>query len=383
MGFTVAGVLLWAVYARREAKKLRSDPRLDLAPALPLPEPRPVVSILIPARNEAATLGPCLRSLLAQTVPAREILVVDDQSTDGTGAVAGAMAARHPQIRCLRVEELPEGWGGKNHALALGAAKASGEWLLFTDADTQHAPEALAQTLAYSCHQGLALCSLTGRQRCESFWEHAVQPVVYAFLDFRFSLKRIRDPACPDAAANGQYLLVRREAYERAGGHAALRGDLLEDVALARRAKALGYRIGLVRAPELVATRMYTSLGGLWEGWTRNLLLLAGGRVGAAVEIAAWLLGLSVVPFVAGGTLLIGVGTGAAPPAAGVIAGLACAAILAQEAGLRRLRGYAPGWAVLQPLGALAVLAILVRSTWRGLLGLGVTWKGRAYSARA
>jgi glycosyltransferase involved in cell wall biosynthesis len=228
------------------------------------------VSVIVPARNEEACLGACLESLVSQTGIAREIIVVDDDSTDQTRSVARSF----PSVQVIDPGPLPEGWIGKNNAVTAGAQRARGEWLLFTDADTRHRPGSLARAVAEAKDHGAALLSYSPEQEVHSLWEKAILPVIFAELASTYRPSEVSDRASPAAAANGQYLLVSRGAYDAVGGHAAVAACLLEDVALARAVKASGRKILFRYGGDAVRTRMYRSLRQLIEGWTKNLVLL-------------------------------------------------------------------------------------------------------------
>ena len=236
------------------------------------------MTVLVPARNEERNVGACLASLSAQAWPNLEIIAVDDGSTDGTPAILADAARRDPRVRVLRVDGPPAGWTGKSFALDAGVSIARGAWLCFTDADTVHAPESIARAVGFAERHGVALLSLTSRQLTRSFWERVVQPVVFGLLDQWFPLTAVNDPASPVAAANGIFILATRDAYRDAGGHRAVAGEILEDVALARRVKAGGGRIAFVDGADLVAARMYTDLAAIRRGWTKNLYRLRGRR---------------------------------------------------------------------------------------------------------
>lgn len=228
------------------------------------------VSVIIPARNEEASLGACLESLVSQSGVAFEIIVVNDHSTDRTREIAASFAG----AQVIEAGPLPEGWTGKNNAVACGARAARGAWLLFTDADTVHLPGSLARALAEAKDNHAEMLSYSPEQIAVTFWEMAILPVVFAELARQYPPSKVSDPASPIAAANGQFILVRRETYDAIGGHAAVAGDILEDVALARRVKAAGRKIRFRYAPDAVRTRMYRNFAQLREGWTKNLALL-------------------------------------------------------------------------------------------------------------
>src|SRR3954470_17661710 len=197
---------------------------------------KPQVSVIIPARNEAPSLGACLESLIAQTGVLIEIIVVNDHSTDRTREVA----ASFPAVRVIDAGPLLPGWVGKNNAVSTGASESRGEWILFTDADTVHLPGSLARALHEAQEHAAGLLSYSPQQIAVTFWEMATLPVVFAELAYQFPTEKVSDPASPIAAANGQYILIKREVYDQVGGHAAFADNILEDVALARAVKAAG-----------------------------------------------------------------------------------------------------------------------------------------------
>jgi Glycosyl transferase family 2 len=229
-----------------------------------------VVSVIVPARDAEASLGACLESLVSQEGVAFEILVVDDASTDRTREIAESF----PRVRVMDAPPLPAGWTGKNNAVFSAAGQARGEWLLFTDADTVHFPASLARALEEAKQEGADLVSYSPEQEVHRFWEKAVMPVIFAQLASVYRPSEVSDPRSPLAAANGQYILITRKAYDAVGGHHAVAASLLEDVELARAVKQSGHRILFRYGAGMVRTRMYRSFAQLREGWTKNLALL-------------------------------------------------------------------------------------------------------------
>ncbi|HEY3972368.1 MAG TPA: glycosyltransferase family 2 protein [Candidatus Sulfotelmatobacter sp.] len=231
---------------------------------------QPLVSVIVPARNEEASLADCLQSLTTQSGVSFEIIVVDDHSTDRTREIAQSFAG----VQVVEAAPLPDGWTGKNNAVNTGARHARGRWLLFTDADTVHLPGSIAAALKEAQENDAELLSYSPEQIAVTFWEMATLPVVFAELARRYPPKKVSDPNSPIAAANGQYILVRRETYDAVGGHAAVAKDILEDVALAHAVKNSGRKILFRYAADKVRTRMYRNFAQLREGWTKNLALL-------------------------------------------------------------------------------------------------------------
>jgi glycosyltransferase involved in cell wall biosynthesis len=228
------------------------------------------VDVIIPARNEEDCLGRCLESLVGQQGISFQITVVDDGSTDRTRSIAQSF----PGIRVLSTGELKPGMTGKVNALITGAAGSSAEWLLFTDADTFHYPGSLAASVREAEERKVDLLSYSPEQETAAWWEQAVMPLVFADLVRTYSSEKINDPSDPTVAANGQYILVRREVYEALGGHCALPLNILEDVELAKLFKVSGHRIWFRYGDGLVRTRMYRTFSAMWEGWSKGLAIL-------------------------------------------------------------------------------------------------------------
>jgi glycosyltransferase involved in cell wall biosynthesis len=251
-------------------------------PAIDRATAKPTVSIIVPARNEEACLSACLQSLLAQQNASLnnltlEIIVVDDQSTDRTREIADSFASRG--VRVIDAGPIPAGWTGKNNAVTAGARAARAEWLLFTDADTIHLPGSLARSIAEAKRHSAAMLSYSPEQIVKTFSERAVMPVIFAELAATFRPSQVSDPNSSAAAANGQYILITREAYDAVGGHEAVAACLLEDVALARAVKQSGRKIFFRYGADAVRTRMYRNFSQLREGWTKNLALLFSSPV--------------------------------------------------------------------------------------------------------
>src|SRR5713226_7406020 len=234
------------------------------------------VTAIVPARNEEVVIATCILSLASQPEIA-EILVVNDQSTDGTASVVCSLMEKIPNLRLLEGGGLPDGWVGKNHALWVGVQQAKCAWLLFTDADAEHERDSVSRALQIANEQGAALVSFTAAPITETWYEKALLPFIYLRLARRFSYENVNDPSSTAAAANGQFLMMRRDVYGAIGGHAGVAGEVLEDVTLAMRVKAAGHRIFFGSGKGIVRVRMYRSFRAMWQGWKKNLYRLMGG----------------------------------------------------------------------------------------------------------
>jgi chlorobactene glucosyltransferase len=341
----------------------------------------PPVSVVIPARNEAATIETAVRSVLASSYPRLDLIVVDDRSTDETAAIVERLGTGDVRLRLLRGAPLPEGWYGKSWACAQGAGAATHALLLFTDADTCHGPELLGRAVAAMTRERADLVTVAPHQRCVTFWERLIMPQIWLLLGLRYHPRRVnRARRERDTIANGQFILTTREAYEAVGTHAVVRHEVAEDLALAQAYLRRGLRLHLAFAERLMETRMYQSLPQLVEGWSKNLYL--GGRRSFPDEPAR----RAVVPLM----LVAALGFWLVPPlvllagAAGLAIGaLGTAALIATGLsalfwglvcfGMRIPSVYGLGY----PVGAVMALYIVLRSTWRG--SRRVEWRGRVY----
>ncbi|MFB3920180.1 MAG: glycosyltransferase family 2 protein [Terriglobia bacterium] len=340
------------------------------------------VTAIIPARNEEANIARVVRSVAAQE-GILEVLVVDDHSEDRTAEILEGLKSEIPKLRTIHIAGPPEGWTGKSYAVSTASKMASGAWLLFTDADTEHQPGSLVVLLARAQAEGAELLSISPGQRTPTWWESAVIPLVYVHLARLYKFEEVSNPHSPAAAANGQYVLIRREAYERVGGHEAVRGAILEDVELARRVKAAGGRLLFLPGAEWVQTRMYRSLSEMWRGWTKNLYLLYGQSVARMLRTLTELWLLDLLPTL--GLLALGAvlatGLGGLPV---LLATLACFVVAvwrqwSYSKALGRI-GFEPRLASYQPLGAGVFGLLLLNSARAYRLGGKVHWKGREYS---
>jgi chlorobactene glucosyltransferase len=347
------------------------------------PHDAPLVSIVIPARNEARNIAPCVQSALASSYPRLEVIVVDDHSTDETGAIAASIAARDPRLRVIVPPPLPNDWFGKQWACATGAAKTRGTVIGFLDADTRQAPDLVTRFVNAMATRNADLISVAGTQEMGSFWERLVQPQVFGILLQRYgSTEHVnRSRFASSKIANGQCLWVRREAYDAVGGHGAVRHKVAEDLAMAQHWFRAGRTVSLVLGMDQLSTRMYTTLRELIEGWGKNVF--AGGRdampFGALGRVIFPLLLVTPSLFQLVPPIVLALGlAGVVGSAALTWAAIATGANLVWWALVYLWLRASPAYALLHPLGAVMLLYITLRATVRGSR---VRWKERDYRA--
>ncbi|MEO7909006.1 MAG: glycosyltransferase family A protein [Roseiflexaceae bacterium] len=344
---------------------------------------QPLISVLIPARDEAARIGACLAGLADQSYRNFELLVVDDHSTDATAAIVRGYAAQLPGLNVVPSAALPEGWAGKCWACWQAAGRARGDWLLFLDADVVPRPELLVALVARAEARSLDLLTLMPLQQLGSLAERVIMPAFFALLYGIYPLDQVSDPRSLIAFANGPCLLIRREVYFALGGHQAVRGSILEDTELGRIVKAAGYRLEAAAAPELIAARMYAGWASLAEGLGKNAVAgyrsggARSGWVGARMALVAF---LPWYVLLAGGLLAL-----ARPDAVIGVVLLLHGALLAALALIcwgwlahRRYR-IARCWGVLFPIGLAIYFWLAARALLRLRSGRGVIWKGRTF----
>lgn len=338
-----------------------------------------LVSIIVPARNEADNIKEMVQSVLSTAYDPVEILVVDDRSTDETADIVRALAAEDGRVRLIQGVPLERGWYGKPWACLQGYRAAAGEYLVFTDADTRHEPPLLAHALGAARQHDADLVTISPRQLCLTFWERVVMPQVWAILGTRYAPKVVNRPRSKrDVIANGQFILVTRSSYEAVGTHEAVKGEVAEDLGLAQRYFGVGRKMHFAFAESLMTTRMYRNLAGLIEGWSKNMFL--GARQSYPDEplrraVMPLLVMLVFVFWLIPPLLLLLAAFGVQHPLfdSAVIATLASILFWGTVSfGM----GIPPIYALGYPVGAAMTLFIYARSLWRGRR---VEWRGREY----
>ena len=351
------------------------------------PEPAELMelTVMVPARNEEDCLAACLRSLVNQSEEIFalgkdwELVVVDDHSTDRTAEIARGFAG----VRVIEADKPGPGWTGKTNALWKAARQARGRWLLFTDADTVHEPGDLRRAIHEAVRNKAGMLSYSPRQEVKGLAQRALMPLVFSELALAYPPAKVSDPKQRIAAANGQFLLIEREAYRRLGGHASVAGEVLEDVELAALAKRRHVSVRFRYADDAVATRMYRTTAAMVEGWTKNLALLFGNSLALAMWRALdifLLFGLPVLAvwlwnarFAAHSLQWLG---------AGWVLALLWVRTLVRFYARVAKSNFGAADCALAPLGLPLFVILLYRSWFQHRVLKQVSWKGRRYPAR-
>jgi glycosyltransferase involved in cell wall biosynthesis len=338
-------------------------------PSVATPRTTGGITAIVPARDEEVVIAACVESLAKQS-EITEIVVVNDQSSDKTAAIARDLATRIARLRLLEAQEPPLGWVGKNNALTLGARNATSDWLLFTDADVELEESATTRALQIAQENHAALVSFSPQQITDKWYEKALIPFVYCRLARRFSYAAVNDSKSTAAAANGQFLLIRREVYEAIGGHARFASDVLEDVALAAAVKAAGHRLWFGPGNGIVRARMYRTFGAMWEGWTKNLYRLMGGTPWKAFRE-----GESAFPWIPLVVILLGIKFPIA-----MFAGVLLLVLRQMNYGSELVRNQYPFAFIIYYIPAAFLYAGVLAASYRSHMRGKVQWKGREYS---
>lgn len=379
--FLIAVSLLILGVIARDVRTARRLPQV--APLLDTEAIPTTVSIIIPARNEARNIGRCLAGLASHPLPNVEIIVLDDDSTDGTGDVARSFREQLLKLRVITGQPLPSGWVGKCWACWQAARASTGEWILFLDADTVPQPGMLPAMLNYAITNRCDMVTTLAYIELGSFWECVIMPPFVNLIQAVFPVDQVNDPNSPYAIANGQCILVRRDVYFAVDGHRAVRDSVLEDVHLAQTLKGAGHHIAVIAGPDLLHVRMYTNGAEVVEGLRKNAV--AGSRSTGLLR-TAWA-GFRQMLLALAPSLLVVTGLVLAvrdAPSAWLFlafgAGLLMMTMLYWGYFMMQLHRINPMWAVLYPFGTLCYFGLAGSALASVALGRGVTWKGRRYA---
>ena len=336
----------------------------------------PMVSVCVPARDEERGIAACLESLLAQDYPRFEVIAVNDHSSDRTGELIRELAEKYSRLIALDGKDLPQGWLGKPFALHQAFQKSKGDILLFTDADPVFKPHALSTAISTMREKGLDALTLMPQAEFGSFWERAVQPVIFGFIASLTRFRKVNSTDHKSAMGFGAFLMFTRSAYETIGGHEGGKADVLEDVLIAKRLKKAGLKLLVADAKRLFSIRMYYGFREIWSGWRKNMFLAMKRSVLRAFYYVSMVQMFVITPYLVllwnlvEGTGLVWIGLSLF----GVSMVSAAKIKTCDEMGLNRLN------ACLFPIGAVVMAAIMLNSMVQTLFFSRTEWRGRVYS---
>jgi glycosyltransferase involved in cell wall biosynthesis len=379
--YLLAGPIFWILFAIGSASSRRRM-MLVSKTVSPLPDPPPSATIIVPAKDEEGRIAQCLASALAQDYPDFRLLAVDDRSKDGTGKIMDELASRDPRMSVLHIADLPPGWTGKNHALHSAVQQVNTPWLLFIDSDVILQPIALSQTLQAAVRRRYDMLSLILKSETLGFWEDVLVPLASTAFGSVYMMGLSNSESNNYFFGNGQFMLFRRDIYDRIGGHEAVKAQYNEDMALARIMKLSGLRPRIFWGTHLGSVRMYDSLATIMRGWSRIFFGSSSGSPWRILVLIAFIIFSCFSAGVAGAWGLYRIFHSAAFPGA---LGWLCAA--AAHFGLMftliaivyRWMGNRALYAATFFVSIWFLLAVLARALWMCVTGR-VAWRGTSYS---
>lgn len=378
LAITIAGGIVWFarwrdVYniPRRDINILEntdSDIKINLPP----------VSILVPARDEEENIYTCLNSLIHQEYPDFEIIVIDDRSTDRTPQILNNLKPASQLLRVLKISELPQGWTGKTHALYQGSKIARGKWFLFTDADTVHSPLSLKSSIIYAIRHDIDFLSLYPSSRSNSFWEKITQPLGGGILHLWYPFEQVNNPNNKISFANGQFILIKRQCYQDIGGHENVKGELLEDVAMAEIAKTKCKKIRMAYGFSLFSTRMYKGILNIWRGWRRIFGVLMRKKK-TRYPVSLGLISLfSLLPFVIVFNISL-ISKGGIWLIIYLINIFDIIFLYLTTGTIYRLSKNNPFWSIFHPVGCFIMFSVILDASIREIFRRPIRWRGTLY----
>ena len=383
LGLTVLALVAWTSRHFQLSRAARVMPPLDATMYANENGDLPTVSLLVAAKDEAANIEACVRSLVAQDYSCLEVIAVNDRSTDATGAILDRLAVESDRLTALHVRELRSGWFGKNNAMREGIERADGQWLCFTDADcVQSCRRSLTIAMRYALEKGVDFLSVLPAHETKGFWESIIQPACSGILMIWFNPLRVNDPARRTAYANGAFMLMRRSCYEAIGGHDAVKTELNEDMHMARRAKEAGQRLRVVSNVDLYTVRMYDGFAQTRAGWSR-IFYGCFGTLRRLVATAVMVVMVSLLPWAALAVSIGAVMIDVAPvaPWRALLVASAATCLMQMTVMLRfyRLNRLHPAYAIAYPLGVGIGLWALIGAIRRLGGRSTTTWRGTTY----
>ncbi len=363
--FAVIGLMAILGYIGVEFKGTLADE--------PLPAELPLVSTVVPARNEERNIGRCASGIVHQTYEHLEMIFVDDDSEDRTGEILGRYAKDEPRLKVINTGGKPTNWNGKQWACHSGAAASTGDWLCFMDADTYAEPELIERTISFAVANHIDMLSMQPWYEMQGLWERIVLPFL-PWLLLIFPPNRVNDPSTSLAMANGQFILIRRDVYEDIGGHEAIKQRMMDDFSLAEVVKGAGHRIHVVDGSDMMRVRLYHNLKEIRSGAIKAAVEISGGWGPSIAGLFVMLL-VNVLPVI----LWLITYVAGAPADIVLILGTVVAIQLVFYGGIRIMGFRMPPWtAITYPIGALIVCAILAEGMYLVASRKEIKWKGRA-----
>jgi chlorobactene glucosyltransferase len=335
----------------------------------------PYISVCVPARNEERDIKNCVESLLSQDYPNFEVIVVDDNSNDNTAKIVCSMTEQYPNLIFVAGVQLASGWTGKPYALHQAYQRSRGQYLLFTDADLRYQSHALKTAIHTMICKDIDLLTLMPAAVFGSFWERAVQPVIFGFIAALTNFRKVNSESHQSAMGFGAFLLFKKEAYQKIGGHLSVANEVLEDIMIAKKAKLNGLSILVADGKNLFSIRMYHSMEEIWMGWRKNIFLAMKSSIFRASYYMVMVLCFLLTPYivvmcnlwVGTGSVWVGISL------LGLALSLATGLGLCHELGLERKNVF------LFPLGAIVMVVIMFSSMVQTLLLRRTEWRGRIY----
>ena len=343
----------------------------------------PFVSVLVPARNEEGKIERCIESILNQDYPHFEFIIIDDRSTDRTGEIIAEYARKDSRIRFVQGKDAPDGWIGKCNALAHSVRYASGDWFIFTDADTYHHPNSLRDAVTHAMEDKLDLLAFIPVQELGSFPERLVMPVLLSSFLLGDPFHSVNDKEAKRAYAYGQFVMARRDPYIATGGHQAVRDEIVEDHALAQVFKDKGYKIQVADGKSLYSVRMYTDWPSLWNGWTKNLYSFIDSKLSNLFLVLVLMNIVLILPYFELAWVIAEWMEGDITVNTWRLSFFVLAQYIVLFSWFKRVSEHQSGlnWMhfFLVPFGGIAVQALFVHAAYLVIFGEQVNWKGRKY----
>ena len=386
-GLLTISLFFWIIYMIRTLKNCKLLPAIKKVKKIKNP---PLVSVIIPTRNESKRITPCITSLTNQNYSNMEVIVVDD-STDNTKEIITQLTKNDPRFRIINEKKIKGGWVGKPHALQQGSKIAKGKWILFIDADTSFDPDIITSTINHAKKKKLDMLSILSHLVCKTFWEKIIQPIPTGLLIFITPLGKVNDPNSKQSFALGPFILIKHSIFDKIGGYESIKKRIADDVELAKLLKKSGFHIGLARAYHMMNLRMYESFKDIWQGWSKNIFMgLVQKREiqKKASQLLVLLVGLFVVfimivfPFLSFFiSILITTIMSTSPVSTIVLFSLFIwiFSLIIQISVHRKYSIGNPWYSPLFFIGGIVTMLIFMNSAIKTFSGSGVKWKDRTY----